>query len=92
MAEARDLIPSHLTVPVIEKTLDGASSAEVLKVMSLGKVFVISNSTFGWWAAYLAGFEHNDVRTYYPEPWFKEIPQPEGLFPSNWRSKPALFE
>jgi hypothetical protein len=72
--------------------LVGLAPSEVLKVMSLGQAYVISNSTFSWWAAHLACLRDENVLVYYPDPWFKEIVAPVGLFPRTWESTPALFE
>lgn len=40
----------------------------LIKAMSFGKAFVLSNSTFGWWGAFLSGEPRNNVVM--PSPWF----------------------
>jgi hypothetical protein len=90
--KAREMISADFDLPVVEWALEGSTPSEVLKVMSLGGAYVISNSTFGWWSAYLACLRNPKTRVYHPDPWFKEIPTPASLFPSTWESKPAFFE
>lgn len=40
---------------------------EELRLMMACKHFVLSNSTFGWWAAYLSGNENSKI--YFPDRW-----------------------
>jgi len=54
--------------------------------MRLGTGYVLSNSTFGWWAAYLARMEPKVVVV--PDPWFKKIDEPLGLIPIGWTRIP----
>jgi hypothetical protein len=65
----------------------GSNSAHVWEVMRFGRGFVIANSSFSWWAAYLAYYQETSVIA--PSPWFKEIPEPLGLVPVNWKRIPA---
>jgi hypothetical protein len=58
------------------------SSAEVLFLCSFASHFVISNSTFSWWAAYLSGRSGMDVIA--PEPWFRHTNSPRELVPPHW--------
>ena len=46
------------------------------------KAHVIANSTFAWWAAYVAGGP-----TVYPVPWFTRLPYGD-MFPSEWVGRP----
>jgi len=57
-------------------------SAETLKLMTLGHGYVIANSTFGWWGAFLS--ENPNSRVIAPVPWFKSHPEPRELVPPNW--------
>lgn len=60
----------------------GQSAAETLEVMRHGKGYVISNSTFSWWGAFLSYNENAIVVA--PSPWFKSVLQPKMLIPNNW--------
>ena len=60
----------------------GQSAAETLEVMRHGKGYVISNSTFSWWGAFLSYNENAIVVA--PSPWFKAMSQPKMLIPNNW--------
>lgn len=65
------------------------SSTMSLIAMSFGKSFVIANSTFSWWGAYLSEGSQN---VYYPESWLKGIPHRGDLFPKNWTPFAAEYE
>ena len=59
-----------------------SSTSSTFEVMRLGYGYVISNSTFSWWAAFLS---HNEKPAVYaPSPWFKGIKSPNQLIPSTW--------
>lgn len=60
----------------------GLSSAEVLKIMSLGVNFVIANSTFSYWAASLSTNPNKIVVA--PKSWFSKISEPKDLIPKKW--------
>lgn len=54
---------------------------ELISVMSGANDFVISNSTFSWWAAKLSKQRGQIIA---PEQWFKARNQPLKLIPPNW--------
>ena len=58
------------------------NSAETLQIMRLGSDFVISNSTFGWWGAFLSHSDNPIVVC--PFPWFAELESPSEMCPPNW--------
>lgn len=60
----------------------GLSASETLELMRLGSGYVISNSTFSWWGAFLSRSENPLVVC--PTPWFIALKEPQGLIPPNW--------
>jgi hypothetical protein len=79
---ALEFIPVQLKdyVRVIPEIDD--SAAHTLEVMRHGMAYVIGNSTFAWWAAYLS---HNlDAKVIAPKPWFKHGLSPNCLIPPGW--------
>ena len=60
----------------------GLSASETLELMRLGSGYVISNSTFSWWGAFLSRSENPLVVC--PTPWFIALNEPQGLIPPNW--------
>lgn len=58
------------------------SSAASLMAMRLGCAYVIANSTFSWWGAFLSRADHPIVVA--PQPWFTGQAEPIRLIPSDW--------
>jgi len=61
---------------------NGLNPAETLELMRYGSAYVIANSTFSWWAAFLS-YERR-CPTIMPAPWFQNMPSPIGIKPQNW--------
>ena len=80
---ARERIPPEISSYCrwISEEFD-LSAEETLALMRYGSDYVISNSTFSWWAATLT--ESSDARVIYPKPWFANGETPFELIPSNW--------
>jgi hypothetical protein len=66
------------------------SSANALEIMRLGAGYVIANSSFSWWAAFLSHSENPEVIA--PTPWFKNLEEPLDLIPEKWTRKAAWGE
>ena len=58
------------------------TAAETLEVMKLGSGYVLSNSTYGWWAAYLR--KNDQAKVVVPAKWYSTLPVPNELIPRNW--------
>jgi hypothetical protein len=61
--------------------VDGESAASLM-AMRLGCAYVIANSTFSWWGAFLSECEEPLVVA--PKPWFAGQQEPSLLIPPNW--------
>lgn len=59
-------------------------TVSTLELMRHGVAHLISNSSFGWWGAFLSYRENGIVIC--PKPWFKGLPDPQDLVPPNWIS------
>jgi hypothetical protein len=65
------------------------SPAETLEAMRKMNTYVIANSTFGWWGAYLSECETALIIA--PEPWFMGKSTPRDLIPPNWTRASSIF-
>lgn len=59
------------------------SSVEILESMRYGNSYVIANSTFSWWAAYLS--YNRLAKVYAPEPWFINRDSHSNIYVPSWR-------
>ena len=84
-----DFIPEQFRAVTRVMNFDKISDLETLEIMKLGHAFLIANSSFSWWAAYLSNADSNNI--YVPEPWFSGLPTPSELFPRNWRRLRSNF-
>jgi hypothetical protein len=71
----------HPDVRVVDSS--GLSSAETLQIMTFGQGYVIANSTFSWWGAYMR--ENQGAIVYCPKPWFKNMDEPRNIVPDQWK-------
>jgi hypothetical protein len=80
---ALKLLPKEILLDVrwIPNVAD--SPAETLEVMRLGHDYVIGNSTYSWWGAFLS--KNQQATIVAPSPWFKESKEPSLLCPENWQ-------
>jgi len=58
------------------------NAAETLQIMRYGSAYIIGNSTFSWWAAFLS--KSNKPTIIAPSPWFMNIKEPNELCPEDW--------
>jgi len=63
---------------------DQADTAANFEAMRLGNCYVISNSTFSWWGAYLS--HSPDPKVYCPENWFRTKQNPLLMIPKEWEA------
>lgn len=59
----------------------GSNSNESMILMSRASDIVIGNSTYSWWAAYLASEKTNVIA---PGKWFRALEDPALLLPEHW--------
>lgn len=65
------------------------SDSETFQIMRHGSAYVIANSTFSWWAAFL---RHNiESPVVAPKDWFYNSSSPRHLIPSNWIQTNSRF-
>lgn len=59
---------SVITCPITMVSEQGLTDYEELMLMSLGKNFIIANSTYSWWGAWLS--THQDKKIVAPKKWY----------------------
>lgn len=80
---ALDFIPKkfHKVAKILPEI--GDSSVYTMELMRYCKGYVIGNSTFSWWGAYLSKTPESPVVS--PKTWFNSVAEPRYLIPSHWR-------
>ncbi len=58
------------------------NAAETLELMRHGSAYILSNSTFSWWAAQLS--YSTNPRVIVPKKWFTSASEPLNLIPQSW--------
>ena len=62
---------------------EGGDTKEDLQLMSSCKHFIIANSSFSWWAAWLSGYQNKVVIA--PKKWFNDVRKDTtDLLPKDW--------
>jgi hypothetical protein len=75
----------NLDIEIVDDS--GLSTGEVFELMRFGSAYVIANSSFSWWAAYLSMTDGALVVA--PDPWFIGLPEPAELIPPIWHRIPG---
>lgn len=82
-SRAVTFLPKYL----IEKTVNmeniSDNDLDKFQLMRLGKAYIISNSTYSWWAVRLS--ENFDPMVIAPSRWFNMQRNPQDLIPNKWR-------
>jgi glycosyltransferase involved in cell wall biosynthesis len=77
-----DFLPANLK-PFIKIVSEAETDLVAeFEMMRKGSGYILSNSTFGWWAAFLSKTENPNVIA--PKPWFIELEDPSELIPTSW--------
>ncbi len=80
--EAVLMVPQEFKDKLVVIPVEGNMPPDTLALMACGNSFILSNSTFGWWAANLAYNPPKHVVV--PSKWFNQIDEPAGLIPKAW--------
>jgi glycosyltransferase involved in cell wall biosynthesis len=87
---ARRIVDGLCDIPIRFVTADMYSPAETFQIMRFFDGYIISNSTFSWWAATLR--EKADTIVIAPFPWFKARRVDKSFFPEDWIKVDACHE
>ena len=87
---AIDLLPKWARRQVRIIPESSLTPAETLELMRHCEAFVIANSTFSWWGAYLS--YNRDSLKVGPTPWFKGEASPKDIIPESWKTFEAFEE
>jgi hypothetical protein len=79
---AHKFLPEEFTHLYDFITEVAGSAAQTLEVMRFGTGYVIANSTYSWWGAYMS--KNPAALVTYPEPWFVSADVPNALIPPSW--------
>jgi hypothetical protein len=80
-----DSISNHFT-RVVGTEFD---TIDVLSIMRTCDGYIIGNSSFSWWGAFISASQSPEV--FCPVPWFQSGLSPKGLYPSSWNLESSAF-
>lgn len=84
---AKDFFQNRNDLDIRWMPIIDLSTAETFEIMRCCKGYIIANSTFSWWAAYLSHTASPEVIA--PIPWFKTAPEPVAIIPNEWKRIPG---
>lgn len=88
--KAKDWLPEEYKSNIRIISDSAFTPAETLELMRHCHGYVIANSTFSWWGAYLS---YNRLSAKVgPNPWFRGEPSPKDIIPESWRTFQAFEE
>jgi hypothetical protein len=67
-----------------------ASTSLTFEAMRNANAYIISNSTFSWWAARTS--YSSQISVIAPHPWFKALESPKGIVPKSWELISSNFK
>ena len=85
--KVKSYIPGHLSASCRTIDLNLNDAAATLQLMRYGHGYVLSNSTFGWWGAWLGETKANNKVVVAPEIWFgpgHTSFNPKDIIPDRW--------
>jgi hypothetical protein len=77
-------LDNHYSEKIRIINYDQADTAANLEAMRLGNCYVISNSTFSWWGAYLS--HSPEPKVFCPKNWFRTKQNPSLMIPKEWEA------
>jgi hypothetical protein len=86
---AKNMIQSQSEIQIRWISAVNSSPVATLIAMSFGINFVIANSTYSWWGAFLSSSAETVCC---PEKWFKDIESDPNLFLPSWHQITNSFE
>jgi hypothetical protein len=88
--KARKWLPKEYESHILVISDSAFTPAETLEIMRHCHGYVIANSTFSWWGAYLS---YNNLSLKVgPNPWFRGEPSPKDIIPESWKTFQAFEE
>jgi len=79
---ALSYIPSEFIGLVKSFSGEDFNTSETFELMRYAGSYIIANSTFSWWAAFLS--KSDSPLIICPNPWFRDSQEPDELIPPNW--------
>lgn len=77
-----EYIPNKYLSCAREVDTNGLTAVEILNIMRFGSAYVLANSTFGWWGAFLRIDRGSPVIV--PKSWFSNGTLPKFIYPTDW--------